>query len=486
MIKFIKCILIISICLVFADNIYAACGGSGLNRTAASASLTDVRDCVTAAITGATITVPLGTATWSSAISIPANKDLAIIGSGIGNTNITCSSGTCFTIAQSGESSASRISGFTFNNGNIDLYGLQGNKTFRIDHNRFNASSLTELYVAGYADRIHPTGLIDNNQFVNIRIIVAGTRATLSDGTYQHTIWSQNTALGDFDDVVYIESNSFSATSGHQNAVDANYGGRYVFRFNTLSGTTYVEAHSVQGANRATQRWEVYGNSFSKSQSDWYPMTYIRGGSGVIFNNTATSNYTNDLTFNNVRSCRDPGDGVGKCDGASNWDQNTGGQNGWACRDQIGRMGDTTQLTPGGAYAQNLIPAYLWNNIKGTSTQVSVNISAGEDCPGGDYNSTHIQANRDYYNYTASFNGTSGVGTGSLASRPSTCTTGVAYWATDQGNWNHSGSGGQGVLYKCTATNTWTLYYTPYTYPHPLAGGSGVKPSQPQDLHIVN
>jgi len=25
-----------------------------------------------------------------------------------------------------------------------------------------------------------------------------------------------------------------------------------------------------------------------------------------------------------------------------------------------------------------------------------------------------------------------------------------------------------GTLYKCTATNTWTAYYTPYAYPHPL------------------
>jgi len=50
----------------------------------------------------------------------------------------------------------------------------------------------------------------------------------------------------------------------------------------------------------------------------------------------------------------------------------------------------------------------------------------------------------------------------------------VGYWATDQGSWNQSGSGGQGVLYKCTATNTWTLYYTPYTYPHPLQGGSTI------------
>ena len=30
------------------------------------------------------------------------------------------------------------------------------------------------------------------------------------------------------------------------------------------------------------------------------------------------------------------------------------------------------------------------------------------------------------------------------------------------------GNGGEGELYVCTATNTWTAIYRPYTYPHPL------------------
>jgi len=55
------------------------------------------------------------------------------------------------------------------------------------------------------------------------------------------------------------------------------------------------------------------------------------------------------------------------------------------------------------------------------------------------------------------FNGTSGVGHGTLANLPTTCTSRVGYWATDQGNWNQSGSGGQGQLYVCTATDTWSL-----------------------------
>src|SRR5205823_11054263 len=38
-------------------------------------------------------------------------------------------------------------------------------------------------------------------------------------------------------------------------------------------------------------------------------------------------------------------------------------------------------------------------------------------------------------------------------------------------------SGADGVLYKCTAPNTWTLYYTPYVYPHPLVSGASPTPT---------
>ena len=78
----------------------------------------------------------------------------------------------------------------------------------------------------------------------------------------------------------------------------------------------------------------------------------------------------------------------------------------------------------------------------------------------------HMLENRDFYNYTAGFNGTSGLGRGILASRPSTCDALTAYFATDTN-----------TLYQCSSANTWTSYYTPYTYPHPLRGaGSPPRP----------
>lgn len=153
------------------------------------------------------------------------------------------------------------------------------------------------------------------------------------------------------------------------------------------------------------------------------------------------------------------------------------------CLDQPGRSGGTYLSgssgplggpTPTGWPGEVLDPVYSWAN----TTPAFV--------PSMSIKGARLIANRDYYSElsvnqtaqtspTSPFDGTSGTGYGTRANRPTTCTTGVGYFSTDQGSWNTGGAGGQGVLDKCTSTNTWTnAAYTPYTYPHPLAGGSGV------------
>ena len=85
---------------------------------------------------------------------------------------------------------------------------------------------------------------------------------------------------------------------------------------------------------------------------------------------------------------------------------------------------------------------------------------------------TTIQENRDFYNQKTPFDSTAGAGVGKLSNRPKTCTPGVAYWATDEGEWDSTHDGPDGQLYVCTARETWTLYYKPYSYPHPLVTGN--------------
>jgi hypothetical protein len=164
------------------------------------------------------------------------------------------------------------------------------------------------------------------------------------------------------------------------------------------------------------------------------------------------------------------------------------------CMDQPGR-GQSDLITgtpPQSGWVHNAPePIYAVNN-----TSIGIPFMYGEINSSSFRAQSNLGANSDYYgapggvgmgSCVGAFNGSCGTGQGSVANRPTTCTTGVAYWVTDEGSWDTTKSANtSGRLYKCTSTNTWTLFYTPFTYPHSLrtsgvlADDTGASPSTSQ------
>jgi hypothetical protein len=79
-----------------------------------------------------------------------------------------------------------------------------------------------------------------------------------------------------------------------------------------------------------------------------------------------------------------------------------------------------------------------------------------------------VAENTDFWNWDSTFDGSTGVGRGTSAPGGS-ATTGVGYWQANPETPTVSSAVIQaGHFWKATATDTWTDYYTPAVYPHPL------------------
>jgi len=443
---------------------------------AASAPLIQAASCEQAAVQAAidsanhgdTVLVPAGNCTWNATLVLPNDRKITLQGAGRDSTLIAGNLDF--------DKSGSRVTGFSFQ-GDPTIYS--DGYGFRLDHSRIERSAWGDA-VAVWSRNVTPPsiawGLVDNNEIINGRVNASGTNWMLFEGDPQHQLWATDLDLGG-PLAVYVEDNIFTNTEGPSvcNFLDGNYGGRYVARYNTMNGCV-IEAHSSQeGGNRAIRRWEVYGNIINNTYSSIYYPFRLRGGTGVVFFNSVPGNWTNDgVALDNVRSYAPAGLGGGMCDGSSPWDGNSD-PSGYPCRDQIGRDRDNPQWNhnPPGAYTQALTPAYIWLNKTESNAELSVDVINDSQ--------NHIKPDRDYYAFNPAFDGTAGMGCGLLAVRPATCTIGVGYWATDQSCSDLSGLVGashsgaiEGALYKCSASNTWTLHYQPYTYPHPLRGEGGL------------
>jgi hypothetical protein len=480
---------------------------------------------------GDIITIPSCSSTaWTGALNFTPTNSLTIQGqstttgtcapggtcTAVDNTNVTLSGTSTINInTTAGKSFRWTGISLTANeaNPNYGTINVGGNSTaVRFDHNHFNDLINGDhlLQLDGW------NGVIDHNFFDSTNqsnLFFLQPTNFGSDGT-GNAVWAQPDNFGS-SQYIYVENNLF------QNGTfvfDDNYGGRLVLRFNIVGTNSRIQTHGTGSAppKRSGRQVELYENTFTfnpnpngNDTSTYFAfLVDLEGGTGMEWGNIVTgfhefvqadTSRTNSLTYSQSPTPN----GFGYCSatpisgvtGPSGWDGNE--SNGYPCLDSVGRgQGDLLASTGFSNFPvtntttrtitwprQALSPHYAFANTINPIVDLSVSYWGNLD--------RVTTENRDYYlqlpniSESQSFNGTQGVGQGPLTAKPSTCTPAVGWWATDQGNWNQSGNGtGNGVLYVCTAANTWTAYYTPYIYPHPLVTGSQSSgtPAPPSNL----
>ena len=302
------------------------------------------------------------------------------------------------------------------------------------------------------------------------------------------TGWSNNDFSYGSSNFTFVENNLFEQTAGApghmRHYISSELGARYVSRFNTFSNNfpdSNADLHDAHGlclvsSNGAGSRGgEIYDNTITGTGYD--RGMQLRGGSWMIFSNVITAGGGNPIEFNEYRA-----ETSSSCDATNNlapiepsWPVPTNGPSLPTWNTNAAWVPYAPANGNGYQLPQQVHNSYAWLNTAPGGAVINPAVPTGTE------EQTYVQPNRDYWPYqTTGCSGTqtTGVCSGTRASRAANCTKGVAYWSTDQGSWNNSGTGGQGVLDFCSATNTWTnAYYTPYSYPHPLQGAGGGGPA---------
>lgn len=408
---------------------------------ATSPSYADVSAAISSASPGDTVIVPAGTATWGSQLTI--RKGIYLIGAGVGITVITSGYSGSYLILYNPSDYVSnapfRLSGFTFNlNGKSGWLALgEADKSapfvvqdkVRIDHNRIlNPRSMSAQFIWNYCDMY---GVVDNNTMEGGDYFFKNDTQGTECGWWNTS--PQNTFVSGSSNYLYFEDNVFAMTGTDNLLCEAQYSGRYAFRYNKITGAkSYslfeVHPHWSGGHMGACFGAEVYGNQIDCGS---FPNSIFktRGGKSFVFYNNITSSESCDLVA---------------------YDSNTDCA---PCHPELQIIHDNYWFQN----RHNLTGVFLSRDVSGSYT-----------CVGQMNNPT---AGRDVMTNTT----TPGITAGPLANLPATCVLHQGYWATDQSTTDLTGMVGvnpatpiSGTLYICTSTNVWTPFYTPYAYPHPL------------------
>jgi hypothetical protein len=270
--------------------------------TASSSTLSSVQSTINAAVAGDIIVIPSGSRTWSGSLKI-SKKSLTIQGKGVGITVIT--TGTKGILLTGETANNLRITGIEFRSGTQLIYAggsgtpAQAIKNLRVDNCKFVTTNVViETHGA-------VTGVFDHCTFQD----AYGGRIYGSNDPYARSPYKLGTS-----DALFFENNTINVSSSGNppHFIASNSHSKYVVRNNVFNYTKslwdIVDAHGaceVKGRGSAT--WEIYNNTFNIVAS-MSRVIHLRGGQGVVFNNTFAGSYTpsQPITVTDYAVCNGP------------------------------------------------------------------------------------------------------------------------------------------------------------------------------------
>ena len=410
---------------------------------------TTLSNAVSAASPGDTITCNAGSWTYTQELTV--TKGISIQGGGIGITTITKNFSGPGEVANHGliayrpdaaavaADNLFRLTGFTINGGGSGSYedgcaimlrntSVTGVYNVRVDNNRIT-NTRRGLWVQG-----NVWGVADNNTLDDF---YHGMDAEgISDGDDQ---WDNLSRTFGSVDNMYFEDNTLTFNNSDVGFA-GGHGGRYVARYNDIindSGVNIFPVFDMHGNQPTTITGmminEVYGNDVDLAAAAGRVFDQ-RGGMSLLF-------------YNKV--------------------EGTGTSNMHAREEYL-----DANYPSGNSYLMHITNSYYWGNYFDSVLLVRSGIVLTRN----QYEDTYdLAENTDFWFHNTSYNGTSEIGVYAGSSLPANCATGDGAWITTQSTSDLTGMIGvdpvtqiSGTLYKCTSTDTWAEYYTPYTYPHPL------------------
>jgi hypothetical protein len=378
------------------------------------------------------------------------------------------------------------FTGFTISGGNMDHHGglitidnpskQKAISNVKIHHNVFKNDQSTAISINGPIYGVAYSNIFD-------RVLYS-----IRDDGYDDVSWAIVPREYGTSSNFYFEDNTIECSSpGECGHYMTGQGGGLVYRYNYQDQTNsltqeYGDHHGLQSMTTSEsscdaacgntddvqciptkpccQQWssiktEHYGNMIVNIPSSPAPYLWLvhRGSWMLMFNNLlsgAVNAPTPQYSQYSCDSCQDP-------------------------------------AYP--AYSQHIQNTYAWNNHgNGVEQRLTKRLDYCADLSDG----YRITENVDYWNFNPNAldgNAEKGINCGS-APPVGKCSIGDGYWQTsyspcssppatmeDLKTYTQSGR-----LYVCTAPDTWTAYYQPYTYPHPLRGGS-CSPINPADIN---